>query len=395
VTEQLDVDSAKEVFDLMDSRNRSSVIWAMHLFDLLERDKLTPEIKAVISEKTDEARASSLSDLFNAEGCSVFPDTAEEVCREDLITDVREILSMDAYQELMGRHADQVLEESAKSEFEKMELAKAIGLMSPEAPLTDRLEALIDDNSPDVSSYALKSAAKLRSGKHIPAIIRRLGDPRLREDAIDALHKYGVAARRALEENLADGRRALPVRTAVVEVLARLGTQEAASTLMDALERGTGELDPEIIDALDRIRTEKPAIQFPDRVARKKTLLLVKKYCRAFLDLQGLGTGEENAAARRELERTLEVSFSDIFKMLGLFYPHEEMLKAYQNIKTGTRNSVAYAVELLDNTLKKDVRDVVLALVEDLTLSERRQRFEKIVALLTKLIMNERPTDES
>ncbi len=277
MTEQLDVDSAKEVFDLMDSRNRSSVIYAMHLFDLLQRDKLTPEIKDMISEKADEVRVSSLSDLFNAEGCTVFPDSAEEVCREDLITDVREILSMDAYQELMRRHADRLTEDSAKSEIEKMELAKAIGLMSPEAPLTDRLEALIDDNSPDVSAYALKSAARLRNEKHIPAIIRRLGDPRVREDAIDALHKYGGSARRALEENLADSRRALPVRTAVVEVLARLGTQEAASTLMDVLERGTGELDPEIIDALDRIRTEKPGDPVPRPGGQEKDFIAGQK----------------------------------------------------------------------------------------------------------------------
>ncbi len=395
VTEQLDIDSAKEVFDAMDSRNRSSALYAMHLFDLLQRDKLTPQVKSIIAEKASEARALSLGDLFNAEGCGGLPQTDEEVSEADLITDVREILSMDAYQELMNRHADKVMEESQQAETEKMELAKAIGLMEPDAPLTEKLEALIDDNSPDVSSYALKSAARLKKEKHIPAIIRRLADHRIREDAIAALHKYGEPARRHLEESLMDCRRPLPLRLGVVEVLARFGTQEAASTLLDVLERGTGELDSEIIDALDRIRTEKPDIQFSDRVAKRKTLLLVKKHCRAFLDLHGLEPGEENEAARHELERTLEASFADIFKLLGLFYPHEEILKAYQNIKTGTRDSVAYAVELLDNTLKKEVRDVILPLVEDLTIPERRQRFEKTVALLTRLIMDERPANGS
>lgn len=393
VTDQLDVDSAKEVFDVMDSRNRSSVLYAMHLFDLLERDKLTPEIKSMIAQKADAARALSMSDLFNAEGCGGFPDTAEEVCAADLITDVREILSMDAYQELMKRHADKVMEESQQSETEKMELAKAIGLMSPDAPLTNNLEPLIGDNSPDVASYALKSAARLKKEKHIPAIIRRLGDPRTREDAIDTLHKYGEPARRHLEESLIDGHRSLPLRQAVVEVLARFGTREAAASLLDVLERGTGELDSEIIDALDRIHTEKPDIPFPDRAAKKKTLLLVKKYCRAFLDLQGLEPGPETEASRRELERTMEVAFSDVFKLLGLFYPHEAIHKAYQNIKTGTRDSVAYAVELLDNTLKKDLRDVIIPLVEDLTIAERRHRFEKIVTFLSKLILSEKPAD--
>jgi len=48
VAEQLDVDYAKMVFDTLDSRNRSSVLFAMHLYDLLEHDKLTPDIKQMI-----------------------------------------------------------------------------------------------------------------------------------------------------------------------------------------------------------------------------------------------------------------------------------------------------------------------------------------------------------
>jgi len=37
----------------------------------------------------------------------------------------------------------------------------------------------------------------------------------------------------------------------------------------------------------------------------------------------------------------------------------------------GTKDSVAYAVELLDNTLEKEMRDAILPLVEDLSQEER------------------------
>jgi AAA family ATP:ADP antiporter len=373
------VDSAKEIFDAMESRNRSAVLYAMHVFDLLQRDKLSPEIKNMISEKAGEVRVLSLSDLFNAEGVAGFPETAEDIRQEDLVTDIRETMSLDAYQELMERHAGNVMAESQKSEVEKMELAKAIGLMSPDAPLTDRLEALIDDHSPDVSCYALKSAARLKKKDCIPAIMRKLAIPSTREDAISALHKYGEAAMPALEENLADSRRDLNLRKAVVETLARLGTREAAFALAEELDQGGGDLDSEIIDALDRIRTEKEGVQLPPRVAKRKVFSLVHKYCQAFLDLQEFVPKEDNEATRHRLERDLEILFSDIFKLLGLFYPHEEIRKAYQNIKTGTRNSIAYAVELLDNTLKRDMRDAIISLVEDLSPSERKRSFQKIL----------------
>ena len=379
VHEQLDVDSAKEIFDALESRNRSAVLYAMHVFDLLQRDKLSPEVKDMISEKAGEVRVSSLSDLFNAEGAAGFPQTAEDIRQEDLITDIRETMSLDAYQEVMEQHAGKVMAESQKSEVEKMELAKAIGLMSPDAPLTDRLISLIDDRSPDVSFYALKSAARLKKESYIPAIIRKLGDPATREDAISTLHKYGQAALAALGESLADSRRDLDLRRAVVETLARVGTQEAAVSLAEELDQGGGELEHEIVDALDRLRAQKADIELPAALVRCKIMALIHRYCLAFLDLQGLAPGVDNEAARRRLERELETAFSDIFKLLGLLYPQDEVRKAYQNIKSGSRNSIAYAIELLDNTLKRDIRDMIIPLLEDLPPAERRQAFEKIL----------------
>ena len=61
----------------------------------------------------------------------------------------------------------------------------------------------------------------------------------------------------------------------------------------------------------------------------------------------------------------------NIFKLLGLIYPYDDIVKAFQNIQTGTKDSVAYAVELLDNTLEKEMRDAILPLVEDLSQEER------------------------
>ena len=380
VKEQLDVDYAKLVFDTMDSRSRSAALYAMHLFDLLEQDKLSPEIRDMISEKAGEVKVSSLSDLFNAEGATGFPETADDLSREDLVTNIREIMSLDAYQQLIKLHAEKVIEASRESEIEKMELAKAIGLMAPNAPLVETLGRLIFDDSPEVSCYAIKSAAKLLKEEHLPAIIRKLSHPLTQEDAISALHKYGRSAISALEKYLIVGGGDATSRRAVVEVLARIGTPEVVGILTRELEREAGELDTAVIDALDRIRSVKADIRFPEREVERKTLLLIQKYCRTFVDLQELETGDKGAERRRRMERNLETLFADIFRLLGLSYPHEDILKAWQNIKSESRNSVAYAVELLDNTLKKEMKEVILPLVEDMTPQERLRRIQKILA---------------
>jgi AAA family ATP:ADP antiporter len=379
VAEKVDMDYTKLVFDTIESKNRSSVLYAMHLFDLLERDKLSPEIKKMISQKTDEVTASSLADLFNAEGATWFPEIDDEISQEDFITDIREIMSFDVYQQVMKLHAEQVMEETQKSKIDRMELAKAIGLMDPNAPLAEKLEALIYDDSPEVSCYAIQSAARLRKDEHIPAIIHKLVNPLTHEDAVSALKVYGPSAMSTLEKYLSESGRGIKLKKAVVEVLARIGTQDAVRILGEQLDQKTEELDTEIIDALDRIHSEKTDIQFPAKAAKRKTLSIIKKYCQTYINLQELKPSKKNVELRHRLDRNLGIYFMNIFKLLGLYYPHEDVVKAYQNLKTGTPNSVAYAIELLDNILKKDMKNIVLPLVEDLPSSERQRRFQKIL----------------
>ncbi|MCJ7582197.1 MAG: hypothetical protein MUP98_16915, partial [Candidatus Aminicenantes bacterium] len=385
VAEKLDIDYAKLVFDTIESKNRSSVLYAMHLFDLLERDKLTPEIKKMISQKADEVRASSLGDLFNAEGATWFPEIDDDITQKSFITDIREIMSSDAYQQVMRLRAELMMGKSERSEIEKMEMAKAIGLMDPDAPLVKELEVLISDDSPDVSCYAIRSAARLKKVEHIPAIIHKLSNPKTQEEAVSALKAYDHLAMSTLEEYLCDSEKDISLRKAVVNVLASIGTQKEVIVLLGELDRKSEELETEIIDALDRICSERKEIHFPANLANRVTLSIIKKYCQTFIDLQNLVPDKKNEGLKYRMERILETYFADIFKLLGLYYPHEDIVKAFQNLKTGTKDSIAYAIELLDITLEKDMKDIILPLIEDLHPSERQQKFQKIIRNLHRI----------
>ena len=87
-----------------------------------------------------------------------------------------------------------------------------------------------------------------------------------------------------------------------------------------------------------------------------------------FVDAESKGKEAEISGI---MSHELKVSMMNIFKLLGLIYPHEDIVKAFQNIQTGTKDSVAYAVELLDNTLEKEIREAILPIVEDLSQEDR------------------------
>lgn len=375
VAEKVDVDYTKLVFDTIESRNRSSILYAMHIFDLIKQDRLTPEVKKLISYKSDEVKASTLRNLFESGETALLPETDEIISEDVLEKEIGEIMSLDVYQEVMKSYVENALrDESMESETAKMEVAKAIGLMESESPLAEKLGELLWDESPEVSKYALESAAKLRKKEYVPALIKKLFNPITREDASVALEKYGDRVIGALSDYLSDRDEDIELRRGTTSVLARIGTQDAGDCLMWELDEGKGEIDTELIDALDRIRCEKPGVQFREDIVETKILREIKKYCQTFIKHFGTKAKRKKAEKTKGLPEELNVSLMNVFKLFGFIYLREDIMRAYQNIQVGTKDSVDYAIELLDNTLKKEMREIVIPLMEDLALEERVKR---------------------
>ena len=376
----LDVDYTKLVFDTLDSKNRSSVLYAMHFFDLIKQDKLTPEVKKLISYKSDEIRASSLGTFFDEEA-ALLPEIDDSLGDEALKKEVAEIMSLDVYQEVMKSYVEKTLtDQSAEAEIAKMEVAKAIGLMEARSSLVEKLEELLQDESVEVSRLAVESAGKLRHREHVLFLIRKLENPFLREEAASALEKYGSRVVGTLSDYLADSAENLELRKAAASVLARIATQEAADFLIWELQEAKEDILTELNDALDEIRSSRPETKFREEIVRTQISAHIEKYCRSLVRFDEPKAEREKS---KEWEKKLEISLMNVFKFLGLIYPHEDIMKAYQNIKTGTKESVAYALELLDNTLKKDVKEILLPIIEDLPFEERVNRCRSLLKTLS------------
>ncbi len=380
VAEKVDIDYTKLVFDLLESKDRSSVLYAMHLFDLIKQDKLTPDLRKLISYKSDEIKASSLGVLLEADETTVMPESEDYIDDDVLKKEIKEIMSLDVYQEVMKSYVDKLMEdESQEAELGKMEVAKAISLMDSQSPFIQRLEELLQEESPEISKYAMESAAKIRRRDYVPAIVQKLTNPSTRQDARAALEKYGPKILGTLSDYLGDTEENIEVRKELTSVFARIGSQEAVDFLSWELEEEQTEIDSDIIDALDRIRTERPKIRFQVEIIKTKIARGIKEYYESLIGYYESKPVRSKESPEKSLTKNLADSMMNIFKLLGLIYLHEDIFKAYQNLKTGTKDSMAYAVELLDNTLEKEMRDVILPIVEDLPLSQRVRRCRSLL----------------
>jgi ATP:ADP antiporter, AAA family len=348
VSERMDVETAKLIVDALESRTQSPTLFALHLYDLARRRKLTPEIKSLLAPPPAELSPSLSSPLMESGEAIWMPDADDPALSAEMDAEIREILALDSYQKLMGEYAGRILDGPARSaggsETARMELAKAIGLMGRALPLAGRLGDLLGDPSPAVFQFAAESAGRLRDREFVALLVRRLADPMSRGDARAALEKYGESIVGTLADFLADHEEGGGVRGPVASLLAGIGTSEAAGALLEELARGPSGLEEDIIDALDRIRSRNPELAFPGDAVRARLASVLA------------AAGPVSGAA----------DLLPVFRLLGLIHDHEDIFRAYQNLLKGTKDSIGYAIELLDHTLDPETKSRLFPRLDDL-----------------------------
>jgi AAA family ATP:ADP antiporter len=387
ITEKIDVDITKLVFDTLQSRERSSVLYAMNLFDLIKREKLTPELKTLISIKGDEIQARSMDSLLDVMGESLFPEMDDSLDTEELDAQVREIMSLDVYQELIREKIEKAVhEKDSRAEVSKMEAAKVLGMMGPGIPLVRELKKLLQDESPEVVRYAAGSAGRLKMREFVPLLLDHLGRPATRESAIQALRSYGDTIVGTLKDYLSDPQENVRARQAIPEILAKTGSQKAADIMILELAKEKADLETELIEALHRMRLNGPGIRFSPGAVQMKAVSLIKKCYLLILQIHEVRGDRKKEVLLRDLENTLSRTLKQVFELLGLVYPQEDIIKAYQNILVGTKKALDYSVELLDNILKRELKEIILPLIEDTTIEEKARIARKMIKAAEKAV---------
>jgi hypothetical protein len=352
----------------------------MNVFDLIKSDKLTPELKNIISSKCDEIRACSMDSLLELDGEALLPEMDDAIGEEHLEAQIKDIMSLDVYQKLMEEKIYKIVHTDSKEvDVAKMEAAKVIGMMSPNPSFDIHLMKLLKEKSPEVRRYAIESAGKLKNRIFVPILLTQLKNPMTGRVAGNALEEYGSKILGTLKDYLADGDEDVRLRKAIPDIMFRIGSQRAADLMAMELNKNDAQIESEVIEALFKLRTKDPALSFLQSHVEPKLLFCIKKCYLFLIEMHDLMMDDKKAHLVSDLEIDLARSLKHIFELLSLIYSHEDILKAYQNISSGTKESIDYSCELLDNILSKHLRDYIFPLVEEISFDEKVRRCKKLL----------------
>jgi AAA family ATP:ADP antiporter len=340
---QADVGLAKLVVDTLESRRKSPELFALHLYEMAKSNRLTPEVRQLLSLAETDGGVSVGHPLLDGEERPWIPGFEVDIPSSDMTKEIEEVFGLDSYKTVMADYAGRLIDgEVDGGEVSRMELAKAIGLMGKTSPLAAKLEDLLLDASPSVFQFAAASAGRLGKREFVPLLVQKLADAHVRDDARSALERYGPAIAGTLADYLLDTGEAADVRREAARLLGQVASPESAAALLETLALEKEGVETDILDALDWIRSNKPDIPLPREAI-----------------LAHFAADVEDAAGAKDPAALLH-----LFKLIGLIYDHDDVFRAYQNVLKGTKDSIAYAVELLDFAVDQEVKDKLFPLLE-------------------------------
>lgn len=357
------------------------VLRALEHFERSDRTDFIPVADRLLSHADHEVRAAALRARS-----SVAPE--EKVLR-DAQNDPSALVRATALAGLVSGgwitdDAQAILDGLVRGSSEaQLALARAIE-RQPGPIFQELLLELAASPHAAVRAQAAAAMGAVRSEAFLPALLAMLSDRELRGAAREAFVACGDAALRFLEAALVD--EALPheIRRHLPRTISQFPPAQAATVLQaHLLEERDGQVRFRMIRGLGRLATDNPDLKLDVRLLRKaidRTLEAAFRlaHWRNTL-LAGAAAEPRRATPGHELLAALLLdkelhNTERLFRLLGLVYRDED----FHNIHRGLRNSNAKvrasSRELIENAVRRPLRDPVLALVDDAPLEARLAR---------------------
>jgi AAA family ATP:ADP antiporter len=199
-------------------------------------------------------------------------------------------------------------------------------------------------------------------------MVQRLRDVRVRGVAIEALAAYGPAICGTLGDFLADNAAPLAVRKEIPRILRLIPHQRSVDILLSALYNPNATIRHAALRALNRLRESAPQLHYADELVAVQIHQEARQYCELNAALAPFRAGQDGSRAATLLARTinerLRQTLERLFRLLGLRYPPREIYSAYLGICQHSGEMHTAALDFLDNVLERDLKRVLLPLLD-------------------------------
>jgi AAA family ATP:ADP antiporter len=246
---------------------------------------------------------------------------------------------------------------------ERAEAARLMALV-PGAFL-DLLATLLRDEDEQVAREAIRAATAITRDELIEPLVAALDRSELVDEAAGALARYGNHIIPEIEQRLGDVETPPDIRRELPAVLVRIGTAEAEQTLIGSLLQADVTLRHRVIASLNKLRMLHPEVSLDPSTIN---LLLAAEIAGHYRSYQVLGPLKERLKDEdpvlQAMHHAMDQELDRIFRLMGLLLPHVGLHDAYVGLRSSDELVRANSLELLDNVLDPELRQLLVPLLD-------------------------------
>jgi AAA family ATP:ADP antiporter len=245
--------------------------------------------------------------------------------------------------------------------------AVAIGACGDQG--TEALHRLLEDSDTRVAAAACEAAGNLRNRAYLNALLPRLADSHLRGAVIESLAAYGTRISGTLSDLLEDESVPVAIRRQVPRVLKSVPDQRSVDVLLRSINQPDLSVRAAVLKALNRLRETAATLDYGNIFVTKQILNEARLYFQLnaalapFRDQKSPRTAAGLLAA--SIEERLRQTLERLFRLLGLRYPPKEIYAAYLAVHHRRKDQFAAALEFLDNVLDRELKRILLPLLDE------------------------------
>lgn len=233
---------------------------------------------------------------------------------------------------------------------------------------------LLNDNEPKVRSVAIKTAIKKYDNEVIASLIENLGNVTHSNEAMNALILIGESALQLVDNSFYRSGQNPQSMLRLVQIIGSIGGPRAKDLLWNKIDYPDKVIVSEVLLALGESGFKAGMSQ----VSRIKYAIEsdIADITWNLGAIQEIEETDDSAVVLRALNREIQNDIEHIYMLLAMLYDTRSIQLVKENIESGTAEGVTYAVELLDVFLSEQLKQRVIPVLDDLSISEKIKRLE-------------------
>tara|TARA_R110002072_G_scaffold103600_3_gene227302 strand:+ start:24606 stop:27374 length:2769 start_codon:yes stop_codon:yes gene_type:complete len=233
------------------------------------------------------------------------------------------------------------------------------------------LSELLDDTDPEVVDSAIIATGAVKDERLVAKLVDKLSIPAHLGRAGQSLQQHGEGALLDLERTLSNPSVSRVVRRKVVEILQEIDSTATTDILLQHIDIDDPELRHHVYVALANLRyqsTDDDRYKFVNTLneeVQAVTFLLA-----SMEDIWGV---EGLEGVHSAMGHELDLHRDNMLLLTSFIFSSSVMLDTRANIDSKISELRVFALEVLDNLLTAEVKQIVFPLLDDLTVAERLQ----------------------